>query len=138
MKNQNKFEWSQFRDLGKEYINENNPAKQRTGVSRFYYAAFCSSRDYLNKNKTYLNKKSEIIMTSKNVDVHRETSKIFKKHPKFKKGNKGKIISKNLNKLRKMRNQADYDKILNKSLSKMINESEKISEIILNSLKNLN
>ena len=109
MKNQEKFEWSKFRDLGIEYLDEDNPAKQRTGVSRFYYSAFCSSRDFLNENKTYLDKKSEKIMTSKNVDVHRETSKIFKNHPKFKKDNKGKIISKNLNKLRKMRNQADYD-----------------------------
>lgn len=137
MKNPKKFEWSKFRDLGIEYLHENNPAKQRTGVSRFYYSAFCTSRDFLNENKTYLDKKSEKVMTSKNVDVHRETSKIFKNHPKFKKENKGKIISKNLNKLRKMRNQADYDKAINKPLSKMINESKKISDIILNSLNDL-
>lgn len=138
MKNLNDSDWLEFAKLGKEYIHETNKAKQRTGISRFYYSAFCSSRDYINENRTYLNKKSEEIMTSKNVDVHRETSKIFKKHPKFKKGNKGKIISKNLNKLRKMRNQADYDKNIDKPLSNMINESKKISEIILNSLKELN
>lgn len=138
MKNQNEFEWLEFTDLGMEYLNETNRTKQRTGISRFYYGAFCSSRDFLNENKTYLDEKSEKIMTSKNVDVHRETSKIFKNHPKFKKENKGKIISKNLNKLRKMRNQADYDKTTEKPLSKMINESKRISDIILDSLKNLN
>ena len=89
-----------------------NPAKQRTGVSRFYYGSFCTSRDFINENKTYLNEKSKKIMTSKSVDAHGETSKIFKHHAKFKKGNKGKIISKNLNKLRKMRNQVDYDKLI--------------------------
>lgn len=56
----------------------------------------------------------------------------------FKKGNKGKIISKNLNKLRKMRNQADYDKIISKPLSQMINDSEKLSKRILELLNELN
>ena len=88
--------------------------------------------------KTYLNEKSKKIMTSKSVDAHGETSKIFKHHEKFKKGNKGKIISKNLNKLRKMRNQVDYDKIISTPLSQMINDSEKLSKRILELLNELN
>lgn len=40
MKNQNEFEWLEFTDLGMEYLNETNRAKQRTGISRFYYGAF--------------------------------------------------------------------------------------------------
>ena len=36
-----------------------------------------------------------------------------------------------------MRNQADYDKTIKKPLSEMINESKKISDIILNSLNDL-
>ena len=112
--------------------------KQRTGVSRFYYGSFCTSRDFINENKTYLNEKSKKIMTSKSVDAHGETSKIFKHHAKFKKGNKGKIISKNLNKLRKMRNQVDYDKIISTPLSQMINDSEKLSKRILELLNELN
>ncbi len=90
------FDWKEFTNLAVEYIDDNNPAKQRTGVSRFYYGSFCTSRDFINENKTYLNEKSKKIMTSKSVDAHGETSKIFKHHEKFKKGNKGKIISKNL------------------------------------------
>lgn len=90
------FDWKEFTNLAVEYIDDNNPAKQRTGVSRFYYGSFCTSRDFINENKTYLNEESKKIMTSKSVDVHGKTSKIFKHHKKFKKGNKGKIISKNL------------------------------------------
>ena len=52
--------------------------------------------------------------------------------------NKGKIISKNLNKLRKMRNQVDYDKLISKPLSQMINDSEKLSKRILELLNELN
>lgn len=132
------FDWKEFTNLAVEYIDDNNPAKQRTGVSRFYYGSFCTSRDFINENKTYLNEKSKKIMTSKSVDAHGETSKIFKHHAKFKKGNKGKIISKNLNKLRKMRNQEDYDKIISKPLSQMINDSEKLSKRILELLNELN
>ena len=36
-----------------------------------------------------------------------------------------------------MRNQTYYDKRINKPLSKMINESKKISDIIVNSLNDL-
>lgn len=77
-------------------------------------------------------------MTSKCVDVHNETSKIFKHHKMYKKNNKGKIISKNLNKLRKMRNKADYDKIIDESLTEMIHKSKIISDTILKQLNELN
>jgi len=131
------FNWSEFIDLGIEYINDNNPAKQRTGISRFYYGAFCSSRDLINKKGTYIDNESKKIMTSKSADAHRETSKIFKHHEAYKKDEKGKIISKNLNKLRKMRNKADYDKIIGQPLGLMINESKILSERILKLLKEI-
>ena len=139
MVNNNDFDWNEFISLGNEYIAENNsPAKHRTGISRFYYGAFCSSRDLINEKATYLGKKSKMIMTSHSADVHNETSRIFKHHKKYKKDNKGKIISKNLNKLRKMRNKADYDKTINQPLPDMIKKSKKISEVILNQLNELN
>ena len=69
------FDWKEFTNLAVEYIDDNNPAKQRTGVSRFYYGSFCTSRDFINENKTYLNEKSKKIMTSKSVDAHGETQK---------------------------------------------------------------
>lgn len=77
-------------------------------------------------------------MNSKNVDVHGETSKIFRKHDKFQKNNIGKTISKELDKLRKMRNQADYDKHISNSLEEMMLKSKFKSEKILKLFKKLN
>ena len=57
-------------------------------------------------------------MHSKKSDVHRETSKIFRKHPKLQKNNMGKTISKELDKIRKMRNEADYNKNTSRSMKK--------------------
>ena len=105
------FNWNDFNNLANSYINQNNKVKQRTGISRYYYGTFCTMRDFLNENKIYLNKKSENTMNSKKPDVLSETSKIFRNHSKFQ-DNIGKIISKELDKLRKMRNEADYDKLL--------------------------
>ena len=131
------FNWNDFNNLADSYINQNNKAKQRTGISRYYYGTFCTMRDFLNENKIYLNKKSENTMNSKKSDVHSETSKIFRNHSKFQKDNIGKIISKELDKLRKMRNEADYDKITSNSLDRMIINSKIKSEKILKLLSDI-
>ena len=54
------FDWKEYVKLANSYMNENNPAKQRTGISRFYYSSFCSSRDLINKKETYLKKNLEV------------------------------------------------------------------------------
>lgn len=108
MKQSEEFEWCEFNNLADSYINQSNEAKQRTGVSRYYYGTFCTTRDFLNENDIFLNEKSKKTMHSKRSDVHGETSKIFRKHERFRKNNIGKTISKELDKLRKMRNDADY------------------------------
>ena len=139
MTEQEPFDWNDFYILGNSYLTTINPAKQRTGISRFYYSAFCNSRDMINKNKTYLNRKSEEIMTSKRKgNVHQETRKIFKNHPKYKNDRKCRLISRNLNKLRKMRNEADYDKITSKPLKQMLENSKSRSKYILDLLNELN
>ena len=134
MKQTNEFDWREFNNLADSYIEQTNEAKQRTGVSRYYYGAFCTTRDFLNENNIYLNEKSKKTMQSKKSDVHGETSKIFRKHEKFKKNNIGKTISKELDKLRKMRNEADYDKITSDSLDDLMLKSkiksERISELL--------
>ena len=131
MKKSEEFKWLEFNNLADSYINQNNDAKQRTGVSRYYYGTFCTIRDFLCENEIFLNTQSKEIMNSKKVDVHGETSKIFRKHEKFQKNNIGKFISKELDKLRKMRNEADYDKSTSKSLDEMIKKSKIRSERIL-------
>lgn len=77
-------------------------------------------------------------MHSKKSDVHGETSKIFRKHERFKQNNIGKTISKELDKLRKMRNEADYDKITSDSLNKMMLKSKIKSERVLQLLDEIN
>jgi hypothetical protein len=48
---------------------------------------------------------------------------------------KGRLISRNLNKLRKMRNEADYDKLTSKPLNQMLENSKSRSKYILELLK---
>ena len=138
MKQSEEFEWCEFNNLADSYINQSNEAKQRTGVSRYYYGTFCTTRDFLNENDIFLNEKSKKTMHSKRSDVHGETSKIFRKHERFKKNNIGKTISKELDKLRKMRNDADYNKITSDSLNKMMLKSKIKSERVLQLLDELN
>ncbi len=138
MKQSEEFEWCEFNNLADSYINQSNEAKQRTGVSRYYYGTFCTTRDFLNENDIFLNEKSKKTMHSKRSDVHGETSKIFRKHERFRKNNIGKTISKELDKLRKMRNEADYDKITSDSLNKMMLKSKIKSERVLQLLDELN
>ena len=138
MKQSEEFEWCEFNNLADSYINQSNEAKQRTGVSRYYYGTFCTTRDFLNENDIFLNEKSKKTMHSKKSDVHGETSKIFRKHERFKKNNIGKTISKELDKLRKMRNEENYDKITSDSLNKMILKSKIKSERVFQLLDELN
>jgi len=138
MKQSEEFEWCEFNNLADSYINQSNEAKQRTGVSRYYYGTFCTTRDFLNENDIFLNEKSKKTMHSKRSDVHGETSKIFRKHERFRKNNIGKTISKELDKLRKMRNEADYNKITSDSLNKMMLKSKIKSERVLQLLDELN
>ena len=138
MKQSEEFEWCEFNNLADSYINQSNEAKQRTGVSRYYYGTFCTTRDFLNENDIFLNEKSKKTMHSKKSDIHGETSKIFRKHERFKKNNIGQTISKELDKLRKMRNEADYDKITSDSLNKMMLKSKIKSERVLQLLDELN
>ena len=138
MKQSEEFEWCEFNNLADSYINQSNEAKHRTGVSRYYYGTFCTTRDFLNENDIFLNEKSKKTMHSKRSDVHGETSKIFRKHERFRKNNIGKTISKELDKLRKMRNDADYNKITSDSLNKMMLKSKIKSERVLQLLDELN
>ena len=50
MKQTNEFDWHEFNNLADSYIEQTNEAKQRTGVSRYYYGTFCTTRDFLNEN----------------------------------------------------------------------------------------
>jgi len=43
-------DWNKFNSLLYSFINEYDEAKQRTGVSRYYFWTFCTARDFINDN----------------------------------------------------------------------------------------
>ena len=49
-----KFDWYGYYELADSYDNENDPAKLRTGIGRFYYSSFLESRDYILNRKLFL------------------------------------------------------------------------------------
>ena len=133
----NEFNWLEFYKLANEYFNEKDEAKLRTGINRYYFSSFCTSRDYLIKNNIFLNKKSEKIMKSKKSGVHYETRKTFKNHDKFNESKSARIISKNLEYLRKKRNKVDYDSS-NINLKSTFEYCKRKTEKILTLLNELN
>lgn len=108
MKEENKFDWHNYYLLA-ESLESDDFAKLRTGINRFYYSGFLESRDYLIKNRIFLDKKSKETMTSKSSHVHEETRKIFRNHNLLNTSRKGELIASELHELRKYRNMVDYD-----------------------------
>lgn len=84
MKTNNDFDWYEYYKLAKSF-NKGNIAKQRTGMSRFYYSSFLESRDFILENKIFLNHANEKNMKSKSGKVHQETRFTFKKHKQLNK-----------------------------------------------------
>ena len=98
------FDWSEYFYLAKELAETSEEAELRSAVSRSYYSAFCLARNYLrdieqdprlSRNKTY------------DFNVHEYVAKAFIHHqPK----SQTRIeIGNDLNRLRNMRNKADYE-----------------------------
>lgn len=83
MLNRARFDWKRYYELAKSYENENDYAKLRTGIGRFYYSCFLESRDHIIKNKFFLNEINENIMLSTSGRIHRETRITLEKHKKL-------------------------------------------------------
>ena len=99
-----KFDWSDYFNLAKELAETSEEAEFRSAVSRAYYSAFCLARNYLRdiqqypklwRQKTY------------EINVHKYVAEKFIYNQ-----SKSQImieIGKDLSRLRKMRNKADYE-----------------------------
>ena len=109
MVDNNYFDWYEYYELANSYMDEEDVAKLRTGMGRFYYASFLESRDYILENELFLNKINEKTMKSTSGRVHQETRFTFKNHPQLNENNVGQKIAQSLNVLRKYRNISDYD-----------------------------
>ena len=51
----NNFNWCKYWNLANSYSGSEDDAELRDGISRFYYSAFCTSRNFLIDNKLFLN-----------------------------------------------------------------------------------
>ena len=105
----NYFDWYGYYELANSYKDEEDAAKLRTGMGRYYYSSFLESRDFILENNMFLNPFNEKIMKSTSGRVHQETRLTFKNHPQLNNNNNGAKIAQSLNVLRKYRNISDYD-----------------------------
>lgn len=99
-----KFDWSEYLNLAQELATSNEKAKLRSAISRAYYSVFCLARNYLrdieqdprlSRNKTY------------DINDHQYVAEEFIYNRS--KSQKITEIGRNLTRLRKIRNQADYE-----------------------------
>lgn len=96
------FDWSQYFVLAQELTGQPTgppvyEAKLRAGVSRAYYAAFCSARNHLRDN--------EGRSIPQGPQAHKFVSKVFKNSRDTRRCK----IGANLDRLREHRRKADYD-----------------------------
>ena len=126
-----KFDWSEYFNLAKELAETSKEAELRSAVSRAYYSAFCLARNYLRdiqqyprlwRNKTY------------DINAHQYVAEKFIYNQ-----SKSQImieIGKDLSRLRKMRNKADYeDTIFN--LKREAKTALMLAQNIISALSNL-
>lgn len=132
------FDWQNYLIVAKELCGRANgemptqEAKLRCAISRSYYSAFCSSKNFIKSKGQVFNKEK---------NIHEEVKKWFAGNDKDRDYLN---IANNLDRLRIARNKADYDNtfIDNRKLEVKNLTSEAISSLlhsenILSSLKKL-
>ena len=109
MSSEEKFDWCEYYNFADSLSTSDNPAELRSGISRFYYSAFCTCRDYIIEHRLWGNDKElKEIMTSKSSKVHEKTCEIFYDNPFLNRQRRGRKIARILSDLRDKRNDADY------------------------------
>jgi uncharacterized protein (UPF0332 family) len=113
------FEWIDYIKLSQILLKTNQESYLRSSISRAYYGAFCLAR-------------KKIGYSHKSSNVHSEVIASFKKNNNI----YYKKIGKNLDELRRARNNSDYNEniIINKEFAKRM---VTLSLSILGSLKNI-
>ena len=137
MKSDN-FDWHEYYKLANSFSNEEDIAKLRTGMGRYYYSSFLESRDFILENNIFLNPFNEKIMKSTSGRVHHETRFTFKNHPELNRNNSGAKIAQSLNVLRKYRNMVDYDSKNPENIQHAYNRCQMKSKKVFNLLDELN
>lgn len=129
-----KFDWSEYFKLAQELAAmsgdsaASQEAKLRSAISRAYYSVFCIARNYLrdvekdprlSRNKTF------------DVNEHRYVADEFTYH--LSKSRKMQDIGRDLARLRKIRNKADYADIIF-GLQGESNKAFNLAQIIMTAL----
>ncbi|MCY7383006.1 MAG: HEPN domain-containing protein [Microcoleus sp. CAN_BIN18] len=126
-----KFDWSQYLNLAQELAASTEEAKLRSAISRAYYSVFCLARNYLrdieqdprlSRNKTY------------DINDHQYVAEEFIYNRS--KSQKITEIGRNLTRLRKIRNQADYEDTIFQ-LQKEVVRSLSLAQHIISALREL-
>ncbi len=126
-----KFDWSEYLNLAQELATSNEESKLRSAISRAYYSVFCLARNYLrdieqdprlSRNKTY------------DINDHQYVAEEFIYNRS--KSQKITEIGRNLTRLRKIRNQADYEDTIFQ-LQKEVVRSLSLAQDIISALREL-
>lgn len=123
----NNFKWIKYHILAKKLYDSEKEEYVRSAISRDYYACYHLSKNYLIKNKKFIDKPKST--------NHKLVSQILQKSRNKKEYDIGDI----LDTFRKLRNKSDYD--ADKKSSITILKSKKLcqqySKTIINNLKEL-
>ena len=126
-----KFDWSEYFNLAKELAETSKEAELRSAVSRSYYSAFCLARNYLRdiQQDTKLWRKKTY-----DINAHQYVAEKFIYNQ-----SKSQImieIGKDLSRLRKMRNKADYEDTMF-NLKREARTALMLAQNIISALSNL-
>ncbi|MCW6051502.1 HEPN domain-containing protein [Lyngbya sp. CCAP 1446/10] len=126
-----KFDWSEYLNLAQELAANTEESKLRSAISRAYYSVFCLARNYLrdieqdprlSRNKTY------------DINDHQYVAEEFIYNRS--KSQKITEIGRNLTRLRKIRNQADYEDTIFQ-LQKEVVRALSLAQDIISALREL-
>ena len=126
-----KFDWSEYFYLAKELTETSKESELRSAVSRAYYSAFCLARNYLRDIQQYPTLWRNITY---DINAHKYVAEKFIYNQ-----SKSQImieIGKDLNRLRKMRNKADYEDTMF-NLQREARNALVLAENIISALSNL-
>jgi uncharacterized protein (UPF0332 family) len=129
------FNWNKYLDLAKELAtsnsNESNEAKLRSSISRAYYAAFCKARIYLRdiEKDPRLQRQN---YSTRDFNVHEYVIEELRSRKK-KEERELFQIGENLFRLRRQRNNADYDDFIH-SLPSVVQQALREAELAISKL----
>lgn len=120
------FDWIKFVMLARILLDSNDEEYIRSGISRYYYGAFGVIRRYL------INVKGKYYLKSQSSDVHKDIIDELR----LSRDTTENKLSELFNKLRKARNEADYDGELDINyFKKFLKDNDKDLEIISDAIE---